>query len=65
MEKGDLAVVDTLKLLACMFILLIFHTVGGMDVQDDTIWLGLCVLLSAYMICQSEDRIYIEENEDE
>ncbi len=57
---------EELKLIACMFVLFLFHTVGKLDVQDDMVWLGLCVLLSAYLMHQpAEDRIFIEEKEDE
>lgn len=66
METGDFAVMGTVKLAACLFILFLFQTVGKLNVQDDAVWFGLCVVLSAYLMYQpAEDRIFIEEKEDE
>lgn len=59
-------VMGILKLGFSLLMLFLFLTVGKMNVQDDVIWLGLCVLFSAWVMHDTVDeRVYVEKEDEE
>lgn len=55
-----------LKLGIGLFILFLFQTVAKLNVSDDVLFLGLSVLLSAFVLHETvDDRTYLVEEEEE
>lgn len=55
-----------IKLAASMAMLFLFVTIGRLNVSDDMIWIGLCILCSAWIMHETViKQTYIEEDEDE
>lgn len=45
---------EVIKVGISFLVLFLFIVIGGLNVQDDIIWLGLCIVLSAFVMHESE-----------
>ena len=55
---------EVIKVGISFLVLFLFIVIGGLNVQDDIIWLGLCVILSAFIMHENEIG-FGEDDEDE